>query len=296
MTTPSIIQTAAEETVEDIRAWADAIWEGREPDVAGLQRRLVMLLTVAAMGGVSTAEMDEMVGEPGEPDRHYGTEEVFRGMVEAIVKKRPTLAVLSPRQLSDNLKQSAWYVSGVLKERVLERIRTRLIEARVKGHGLGWFQAQVSQEADLTLPHIQTVFRTNVESAAGAARWRQLHDPDTEDMWWGYRYWNPRDERSRPLHAAMHGFVAAKEDPIWRTIWTPNGYQCRCKVRPLERHEAVGKLIDEKGRRIADRWFATPLQRQVVQSIDDRTDIIVGRKTLRFPDEGFRGNAMLNLV
>lgn len=291
----SIIAIAAGETLADIARWADAMWDGREPDTSALDRRLALAMTVGAMAGVSTPAMAEMVGDPG-PDRHRSTDEVFRDMVEAIAKKRPTLAVLDPKTLSENMRQTAWFVTGVVKGKVLDRIREKLIEARVRGLGQPWFAEQVKRVADLSLGHIETVFRTNVESAAGAARWKQAHDPDTADLWWGYRYWNPRDERSRPLHRAMHGFIAVPTDPIWRTIWTPNGFRCRCKCRPIERHEAVGKLIDAKGRQIATRWFVDDLQRAVVASVESGTAVLVGRRRLRFPDEGFRGNALMDLV
>lgn len=291
----SIIATAAGETLADIARWADAMWDGREPDTSALDRRLALAMTVGAMAGVSTPAMAEMVGDPG-PDRHRSTDEVFRDMVEAIAKRRPTLAVLDPKTLSENMRQTAWFVTGVVKGKVLDRIREKLIEARVRGLGQPWFAEQVKRVADLSLGHIETVFRTNVESAAGAARWKQAHDPDTSDLWWGYRYWNPRDERSRPLHRAMHGFIAVPTDPIWRTIWTPNGFRCRCKCRELLRREVVGKLVDEKGRQIATRWFVDDLQREVVASVESGTAVVVGRRRLRFPDEGFRGNALMDLV
>src|SRR5262249_18473607 len=162
-----------------------------------------------------------------------------------------------PSELSERLRQTAFFVSGVLKSNVLDRLRKKLIEARVNGHGQHWFAVEARKLADLSLGHIETVFRTNVQSAAGAGRWEQLNDPDVAVLFFGFRYWNPRDERSRPLHRAMHGFVALKEDPIWRTVWTPNGFSCRCKVRGLRRHQSVDAgLIDAKGRTIAQRVYA----------------------------------------
>lgn len=231
-------------------------------------------------------------------DRHAElTDAVFREMVSAIAKKRPTLGVLSPKELSERLRQTAFFVSGVLKSNVLERIRAKLLEARIKGKGQSWFTAEVNHLADLSRQHVETVFRTNVESAAGAARWKQLHDPDVEDLFFGYRYWNPSDEHSRPLHRAMHGFVALKEDPIWRLIWTPNGYSCRCKCRGLRRHQAVSVgLIDDRGRTLRQRVYASSLQERTVLAAESGGSVVVGRSTLQFPDDGFRGNALMDLI
>lgn len=315
--TDSLIQAAVADTLHDIDAWADQLWEGLQPRTDALDARLVKLMTVGVMAGASTAEMDEMVGEPGTQrhewfrtnealavahleliDRnHEHSDAVFREMVTAIAKKKPSMGVLSPKELSERLRQTAFFVSGVTKSNVLDEIRKKLLVARIKGHPQSWFTVEVQKIADLSIGQLENVFRTNVESAAGAGRWKQVNDPDVADLFFGYRYWNPRDERSRPLHRAMHGFVALKEDPIWRTIWTPNGYQCRCKVRPLRRHQAIDAgLIDERGRTLANRVFSTDLQRDVVQSIESGTAIVVGRTRVRFPDEGFRGNALMDLV
>lgn len=292
----SITRVASIETLPDIEAWGDALWRGDSPDFEPLVRRLQMVMTVGAMGGVSTDAMDEMVGDPG-PERHLATDEVFRDMVDAIAKRGPSLAVLSPRELTARLRQSAFYVSSVMRTNVVDQIRSKLIEARVHGHGKGWFQAEVSKIADLSLGHIENVFRTNVEAAAGAARWKQAHDPDTESMWCAFRYWNPRDDRSRPLHRAMHGFVAVKDDPIWPIIWTPNGFQCRCKCRPLEWDEGIkAGLFDKRRQLIARRVFVDDLQRRVVHSIENESVVVVGRRALRFPDEGFRGNALIDVI
>jgi SPP1 gp7 family putative phage head morphogenesis protein len=34
-------------------------------------------------------------------------------------------------------------------------------------------------------------------------------------------------------HAAMDGFRARHDDPVWRTHFPPYGYQCRCIAMPI---------------------------------------------------------------
>jgi uncharacterized protein with gpF-like domain len=36
------------------------------------------------------------------------------------------------------------------------------------------------------------------------------------------------DDRVRPEHAVLDGFTARMEDPVWRKIYPPNGFNCRC--------------------------------------------------------------------
>src|SRR2546423_112567 len=78
---------------------------------------------------------------------------------------------------------------------------------------------RVAEMTDRTAGEIDNVFRTNIASAAGAGRWAQLNDPDVADLFVGYRYVSRKKPTTRPLHRAMDGFVAAKDDPIWKIIW-----------------------------------------------------------------------------
>ncbi|WP_285409626.1 phage minor head protein [Pseudomonas sp. FR229a] len=41
------------------------------------------------------------------------------------------------------------------------------------------------------------------------------------------------DSKTRPSHRAMHGQVFHHDDPIWQTIYPPNGFNCRCRVIAL---------------------------------------------------------------
>jgi SPP1 gp7 family putative phage head morphogenesis protein len=86
--------------------------------------------------------------------------------------------------------------------------------------------------------HLETVFRTNVESAYQAGRYRQMTDPDVLKAlpYWQYRA--IMDSRTRPAHGAMNGFIAPASDPIWKSWYPPNGYNCRCTVTAVGRQDA----------------------------------------------------------
>lgn len=75
---------------------------------------------------------------------------------------------------------------------------------------------------------LETMYRTQVQTAYSAGQWNANQDPAVQEILWGYRYVTVGDDRVRPTHAAMDGMTASKDDPVWRTAFPPCGYNCRC--------------------------------------------------------------------
>lgn len=89
---------------------------------------------------------------------------------------------------------------------------------------------------------VETIYRTNLQSAFGAGRWAEQTDNAAARPW--LRYDALDDGAAREEHLAMDGRVFAIDDPIWRTWYPPNGYNCRCSVEALtdEQARASGKI------------------------------------------------------
>ena len=86
----------------------------------------------------------------------------------------------------------------------------------------------------------EQIFRTQTQIAYSAGRWQASRDPETEDILWGYKYTAVGDERTRPSHRALDGTTLPKDHPLWKTIFPPNGYNCRCQAIPIyEEREMV---------------------------------------------------------
>jgi SPP1 gp7 family putative phage head morphogenesis protein len=86
----------------------------------------------------------------------------------------------------------------------------------------------------------ETLVRTHAQMAFGAAQW-QLNQDDPHDTIWGYLYATVGDDRVRPEHAELDGITLPKDDPIWRRIWTPNGWNCRCQIIELTEPQEIVK-------------------------------------------------------
>lgn len=77
---------------------------------------------------------------------------------------------------------------------------------------------------------VETLVRAQLSLAYGAGRWNALHEPDIDEIVWGYTYHTVGDDRVRPNHAALDGTTYPKDHPFWSTYWPPNGFACRCSV------------------------------------------------------------------
>jgi SPP1 gp7 family putative phage head morphogenesis protein len=105
---------------------------------------------------------------------------------------------------------------------------------------LGWWGKQEVLDADtgeLTAVQLgsdrrlRTIFQTNVQTAYMAGRFQRLVGNAGDRPFW--MYVAVMDGRTRPAHAALNGKVFRWDDPIWKVIFPPNGWGCRCRVRAL---------------------------------------------------------------
>jgi len=105
----------------------------------------------------------------------------------------------------------------------------------------GWFAPQ-GEKPETVMPdgtvrkrltpwRLDTIYRTNLQSAYQAGRYRQMLENAPNRPWWMYDAVN--DSRTRPSHAAMDGKVYRFDHPIWKRWHPPVGYNCRCRLRSL---------------------------------------------------------------
>lgn len=68
-------------------------------------------------------------------------------------------------------------------------------------------------------------------SQAASTYLRHKERVDAGYEWW--RYKTVGDSRVRPEHQRLNGVTLRHDDPLWDTIYPPNGWRCRCYVEPL---------------------------------------------------------------
>src|SRR5450830_2183034 len=168
------------------------------------------------------------------------------------------------RDLWQESQARAFTVARVMSMDVLQDIRGAVDDALANGTTLrdfqknltpilqakGWWGPMIDQATgEITTYHpdtsraveqgsprrLKTIYQTNLQTAYMAGRYQQMmantgSGPGKRN-WWMYEA--VMDKRTRPSHAALNGKVFRFDDPIWDYIYPPNGFNCRCRVRPL---------------------------------------------------------------
>jgi len=87
---------------------------------------------------------------------------------------------------------------------------------------------------------LQTIFRTNLQTAYAAGQWRQIVE---QSQIAPYLMYDAVDDlRTRPAHREWDGKILPVDSPWWKSHMPPNGWNCRCGVIQLdaEQVESMG--------------------------------------------------------
>jgi SPP1 gp7 family putative phage head morphogenesis protein len=141
-------------------------------------------------------------------------------------------------QLSKEAKQSAFSVSRVYKEDVLEGFKNEIDSALRTGatqqQTVKRFKDILSGASHRELGefHLETIFRTNMQTAYGVGRRRGLEEVSDAFPFWQYHA--VMDDRTRPRHAAINGVILPADNPFWDEHYPPWAFNCRCSVTPTD--------------------------------------------------------------
>lgn len=89
-----------------------------------------------------------------------------------------------------------------------------------------------SRPVELGSPRrLKLIYEQNVQTAFMAGRYQEMKAAAATHPYW--QYVAMLDNRTRPSHRAMHGRVFRHDDAVWAVASPPNGWRCRCRVKPL---------------------------------------------------------------
>lgn len=180
----------------------------------------------------------------------------WREMSEAAHAKAFTISKMTDAEL---LKDTKTTLDTALKEgwssQKTQRELTNMFKER------GWWGKQTitdknGEEKTIQLgsPHrVRTIYKQNMQSALNSGRYlKQLQNVDFAPY---FQYVCVLDERTRPEHKALHGKVFRYDDPIWASLYPPNGWGCRCFVKALTEREIQRKdlTIENSGENLSHK-------------------------------------------
>jgi len=132
-------------------------------------------------------------------------------------------------QLSKDAQQGAFTVSGVYRDDVLRGFKDEIDQALRSGatqeQTIKRFKGALSagKHRELGEFHLETVFRTNMQTAYGVGRRRGLEEVGDAFPFWQYHA--VMDDRTRPRHAAINGVILPSDNPFWEEHYPPWGFE-----------------------------------------------------------------------
>ncbi|AKF08879.1 phage minor head protein [Sandaracinus amylolyticus] len=180
------------------------------------------------------------------------------------------LGILTPEEfyaLSDAYRTRAFTASRLLTEELVRRAYDALVAALEQGGTLRDFARALGAGEVVAGPgstgYLETVFRTNIQGAYGAGRYRQIKaiasDPDLAAARPYVEYRTAGDNRVRPAHVALDRTVYRVDSAAWERIAPPNGFNCRCSmVLRRARDVDARRVIDDPPERADDGFDAPP--------------------------------------
>ena len=142
---------------------------------------------------------------------------------------------------------------------------------------------ELIKSKNITDARLETIYRTNLSTAANEGTMSVLRDPEAQDLFPLVMISEIVDDRSRPHHAAMDGYVTTPAEIDRLRLRPPNGYNCRGTLSEITWDEAEDEgLLDVNGKpdMIAIRRYNTPEQQALIASG-------------QYPDEGFKYGGMM---
>jgi len=175
--------------------------------------------------------------------------------------------IMDERELSTLLKdyaQRADKARQLMLAQVQTFVRSELEKSIAEGGTFKQFAREIESGAEplgITVDdpsYLNMVFRTNVQSAYGAGRYRAMTDPVVMDERPYSELRTVGDARVRPEHAAGDGVVTLIGSAAFRYCACPLGYSCRCANVTLTREELNGRQVITEIAELPEGFRAEP--------------------------------------
>jgi SPP1 gp7 family putative phage head morphogenesis protein len=157
--------------------------------------------------------------------------------------------------LESQVRARAFWISHISEADLINDIMLAIDKALAEGTTLAEFQNDVAGELmarwlddeRVTDPvyRMETIFRTNIQSAYAAGRYQQQTNPAVLRARPFWLYDALIDGRTSTVCRNLNGTLLPADDAWWDSRYPPNHFNCRSGVRSLTEAEANARGITE---------------------------------------------------
>lgn len=168
-------------------------------------------------------------------------------------------------QLDAAARQKAFTVTGIASEEALAKVRDLLAESVNEGSDYKAFRktvlAEVEESTYLSEPRLQTIFRTNIQTAYSDGTAKVTNMPFVRSAFPYAAYHCIHDDRARKNHKRLEKLgidgtnIYRIDDPVFQMFRPPWDYNDRCGWNPLTVRQAA-----EQGLKEAILWLETGME------------------------------------
>lgn len=175
--------------------------------------------------------------------------------VESVTRHASSVTA-TPKAAIRAMAEKAFWVTGVLKQRLLDSIQAVLISSIKNGEPLAETVRKVAEIWDAHPDRLRTIVRTNIIDAYNTGRLAKFRDPDLRGLLDAVRYSAVLDDRTTEICDELHGSLFHPDDPLLDRVVPPNHFNCRSLLVPVmagtrkitkadfATKESVGRALD----------------------------------------------------
>jgi SPP1 gp7 family putative phage head morphogenesis protein len=181
----------------------------------------------------------------------------------AFLRGKDPMPIEAYRQLDAAGKAHAFSTAILEQDYMIAEFQKAVTDALESGQSFAEFKSYIDtgfmENSGIVVDplkayHLQTVYRTNLQSAYLAGQWGSIEE--LSDVFTHLQYSAILDERTRPDHAAQDGKVYPTNHAFWNDWYPSNGYNCRCGVIELMDNELSGLKVSNTISGKPDEGFA----------------------------------------
>ena len=140
------------------------------------------------------------------------------------------------------LQENMYLFSAAKSYQQLETMNSFLVDEKGKIRSFSEFKRKVDVvHKNYNKNYLQAEYQTSKRSAQAARKWKGFEE--NEDLFPNLKYMTIGDAKVREDHDKLNGIIKPVNDPFWDTHYPPNGFRCRCYVKPTteaaDRRKAV---------------------------------------------------------